>query len=169
MSRRYPQDSEEKLKERESFQIFFSLMDMRTWEYLGSDYNDHGVDYSFEFIEDGEYKGYRIFVQLKSSQKPEIRNNEIVFDFPVHTANYAITCAQPFIFFFVNLTNRIVYYLPLQDYFIANKDKMDKLENNKTKIRVFIPLKNTIDSERLKEVVKAQYSFDEENGLRRTR
>lgn len=170
MPRRYPQDTIEKLKERESFQIFFSLIDVKTWEYIGSDHNDHGVDYSFEYIEEKQYKGYRILAQLKSSnQDLKINNNKICFDFPVKTANYAVTCAQPFIFFFVDLKNRMVYYLPIQDYFIANPSKMEKLEKNTESIRLFIPLENTIDNENLKEVAKAQYSFDEEKGLRKTR
>ena len=169
MARVYPKDTEEKLKERESFQIFFSLLDVMKWEYLGSDHNDHGVDYSFEYIEDGEYKGFRLLSQLKSSKKIEVRGNEIVFDFPVKTANYAIGCPQPFVFFLVDLTNSQVYYLPLQDYFIANKEKMEALDNNKTSIRVFIPLNNTIDDKELKEIAKSQYTFDEEQGLRKTR
>ena len=169
MARVYPKDTEEKLKERESFQIFFSLLDMKSWEYLGSDHNDHGVDYSFEYIEDGEYKGFRILSQLKSSTKIELRDNDIVFDFPVKTANYAIGCPQPFIFFLVDLTNRQAYYLPMQDYFIANKDKMEALEKNKKSIRVFVSLDNKIEDEELKQVAKSQYTFDEEQGLRKTR
>ena len=169
MARVFPKDTEEKLKERESFQIFFSLLDMKKWEYLGSDHNDHGVDYSFEYIEDGEYKGFRMLTQLKSSAKAKIQNDEIIFDFPAKTANYAISCPQPFVFFFVDLTSRQVYYLPLQDYFIANPDKMEALEKNKSSIRVFIPLNNRLDDAELKEVAKSQYTFDEEHGLRKTR
>lgn len=169
MARVYPKDSEEKLKERESFQIFFSLLDMKTWEYLGSDHNDHGVDYTFEYIEDSEYKGFRILAQLKSRTAPIFQGTEIVFDFPVKTANYAISCPQPFVFFLIDLTERKAYYLPLQDYFIANQDKMEALENNKKSIRVFLPMDNTLDDEELKVVAKSQYTFDEENGLRKTR
>jgi len=167
MSRTYPKDTPEKSKERESFSIFFPMLDSDCWEQEGQDSNDHGVDHTFEYIEDGEYKGYRILAQVKGRTEPEIKDDYIVFDFPVKTANYAIGCSQPFVFIFVDLTNETAYYLPLQDYFIANPEKMEALEQNKSTVRVFVPLGNTIESEELKNVAEAQYCFDGE--LRKTR
>ena len=170
MPRVYPQDTPQKRNERKSFKIFLPLLDSDYWEHLGSDNNDHGVDHSFEYIENGEYKGYRILCQLKSRTKPEInKKNQIIFDFPVKTANYAVGCPQPFVFFFIDLTTHDAYYLPLQDFFIANPDKMKALEKNKETIRVFIPIDNRLDDPELIEVAKAQYIFDEEHGLRKTR
>ena len=160
MARVYGQDTEENRKERRSYQVLFGLMNTDIWSFLGRDNHDHGVDYSFEFIENGEFKGYRILAQIKGSKATNIRNSQVVFDLPVKTANYAVGSSQPFILFFVDLLTKCAYYLPLQDYFIANSDKM---------IRVFIPVDNTIDDPELIAIAKSQYSFDEEHGLRKTR
>lgn len=169
MPKVYPQDTPQKRNERRSFQLFLSILNTDCWEHLGSDHNDHGVDYSFEYIEEEQYKGYRVLCQLKSRTNPVIKNNTIVFDFPVKTANYAVGCPQPFVFFFVNLTTHEVFFLPLQDYFIANPDKMRALDRNKGTIRVFIPLDNRLDDPELIAVAKSQYTFDEEHGLRKMR
>ena len=165
----YPKDTDEKRKERKSFQLFYSLVNTDFWVYSGSDQNDHGVDYTFEFVEDEEYRGYRILAQIKSRSNPEIKNGNVVFDFPVKTANYAIGCAQPFFFFFVNLSTKEVNYLPLQDYFIDNKNKMNALKKNKETVRVFIPLDNRVENEELRIIAKSQYTFSEESGLRKVR
>ena len=169
MPKVYPKDTYEKQNERKSFQLFFPLLDAYCWEYIGSDHNDHGVDYTFEYIENKEYRGYRILAQLKGRTNPDVRNGKIVFDFPVKTANYAVGCAQPFLFFFINLSTREAYYLLLQDYFIANKDKMNALEKNKKTIRVFVPLNNKVDDDELHKAAKSQYTFNDECGLRRMR
>ncbi|MBQ8962004.1 MAG: DUF4365 domain-containing protein [Ruminococcus sp.] len=169
MARVFGQDTEENRKERKSYQVLFGLMNTDIWSFLGRDNHDHGVDYSFEYIENGEFRGYRILAQIKGSKVTKISNNEVVFDLPVKTANYAVGSSQPFILFFVNLLTECAYYLPLQDYFIANPDKMDALEKNTSTIRVFIPLNNTIEDPELVAVAKSQYSFDEEHGLRKTR
>lgn len=169
MAKVYPKDTEEKYKERKSFQILLSLLDMKTWDFIGFDKNDHGVDCSFEYIENNEYHGFRILGQLKSSSNLRVVDSRIVFDFPVGTANYAIGCSQPFLFFLVDLSNREAFYLPLQDFFIANPDKMIALNKNESTIRVFIPNKNKVGDERIREIAKCQYSLDEKNGLRRTR
>ena len=169
LARVYGQDTEENRKERRSYQVLFGLMNTDIWSFLGRDNHDHGVDYSFEFIENGEFKGYRILAQIKGSKVPKIRNSQVVFDLPVKTANYAVGSSQPFILFFVDLLTKCAYYLPLQDYFIANSDKMKSLEKNTSTIRVFIPLDNTIDDPELIAIAKSQYSFDEEHGLRKTR
>ena len=169
MPKVYPKDTYEKRNERKTFQIFLPLLNPDCWEHLGSDHNDHGVDHAFEYIEKGEYRGYRILSQLKSRTNPEVRDGKIVFDFPVKTANYAVGCAQPFLFFFVNLTTREAYYLPLQDYFIANKDKMNALEKNTGTVRVFVPLDNKVEDDELHEIAKSQYTLDDENRLRKVR
>lgn len=169
MARKYPKDTPENKKERKSYQILLGLFDTDIWDFKGKENHDHGVDYSFEFIENSEYRGYRILAQIKGRSKYSVRGSEIVFDFPVITANYAIGCAEPFVLFLVDLEEYRAYYLPIQDYFIANADKMRALEINKSSVRVFIPLNNTIDDPELKEVAKSQYSFDEEHGLRKVR
>ena len=169
MAKVYPKDTYQKKNERRSFKILFSLIDPDSWEYLGHDNNDHGVDHSFELIEDEKYKGYRILSQVKSRTIPSISGDCILFDFPVKTANYAVGCSQPFIFFFVDLTKKEAFYLSLQDFFIENKNKMLSLEKNTSTIRVKIPINNKVGNDNLKKVAKSQYSYDEERGLVKTR
>ena len=159
----YAIDSEEAKKERKSFQILFSKLDAEHWVWNSKDTFDHGVDYGFEYIENNEYKGYRIISQIKSSSKLVIKNGSIPFDFPVKTASYAIGSAQPYIFFLVDLNSETVYYLPLQDYFIANENKLLDTMTNTSTVRVFVPIDNIVSYEDadLIEVAKSQYSFNE--------
>lgn len=169
MARIYPQDTHQMRSERKSFKALMSLIDTECWCYLGQDNFDHGVDHKFELIEEGQYKGYRILSQVKSRNDPEVRGNVIVFDFPVKTANYAVGCAEPFIFFFVDLKIMQAYYLCIQDFFMENKNKMKDLEKNSNTIRVFVPIENQIENDDLKEIAKSQYSYDEEKGIKKTR
>ena len=83
----------------------------------------------------------------RGSKNLRIKGYEIIFDFQVKTANYAISCAHPFVFFLVDFIEKTAYYLPFQDYFIANVDKMTVL----------------------KTVAKSQYTFDEERKLQKVR
>ncbi len=122
MPKVYPKDTYEKRNERKSFQIFLPLLNPDCWEHLGSDHNDHGVDHAFEYIEEGEYRGYRILSQLKSRTNPEVRD-----------------------------------------------DKMNALEKNTGTVRVFVPLDNKVEDDELHEIAKSQYTFDDENGLRKIR
>lgn len=165
----YPQDTYERRQERKSFQILFPLMAAEFWDYLGSDRNDHGVDHAFELIENELFKGYRILSQVKSRTAPEMRKDHYVLDFPVKTANYAVGCSQPFFLFFVNLTTREAFYLPLQEYFLNNPKKLDALEKNKSTIRVFIPVENMVDNKAMRQFAKAQYSYNEELRLKKNR
>ena len=56
------------------------------------------------------------------------------------------TCSgsnTPFVLFLVALKDEIVYYLPIQKYFIENKELFKKVDNNKT-INLHIPVQNTL-------------------------
>ena len=81
---------------------------------------------------------------------------------PVKTANYAVECSQPFVLFVVDLISATAYYLPLQDYFIANRDKYEKLKVNTSTISVRIPTRNTVSyaDDDLVVVAKSCYCFD---------
>lgn len=62
----------------------------------------------------------------------------------------------------VMLITAIAYYLPLQDYFIANRDKYEKLKVNTSTISVRIPTRNTVSyaDDDLVVVAKSCYCFD---------
>lgn len=177
MALQYPKDNENKIKERKSFQILFSKFNTNFWEFNGRDLNDHGMDYEFEFIEDGEYRGYRILSQVKSSESDEIikyYEDKLSYSkLPVKTATYAISCTSPFVLFVIDLRTKIAYYLPLQDYFIQNQDAFNKLSINKSTITVYIPLSNIIDPNvsdaALRQIAKSSYCFTFPDTLQKIR
>lgn len=98
----YPQDTDEFKKERRSYQLLFYKLNADVWAPNGSDNTDYGMDYGFEYIEDQEYKGYRILSQIKSTE--HINKNEtcVRFDLSIKTAAYAASPSQPFILFVVD-------------------------------------------------------------------
>ena len=76
----YPQDTENFQKERKSYQSLFYKLNAEVWAPNGSDNTDHGMDYGFEYIEERQYKGYRIYSQIKSTEHLQIQGDHIVFD-----------------------------------------------------------------------------------------
>jgi hypothetical protein len=167
MKLKYPQDSEEFKKERKSFQILFYKLNTDVWQSNGSDNFDHGVDYSFEYIEDDEYKGYRILSQIKSTEHIIDQGENVAFDLNVKTASYSIGSSQPFILFLIDLITDTVYYVCLQELFVSNNKLYEKLKKNATSIRVKIPKQNIVnrDAIALQEIAKRQYSFSENRGV----
>ena len=165
----YPQDSEEFKKERASYQLLFYRLNAKVWAPNGSDKTDHGMDYGFEYIDDGQYKGYRLYSQIKSTEHLNKSENYVSFDLKVKTAAYAISSAQPFVLFVVDLVNDVVYYVCLQDFFIENPESLLAVETNKSTVRIKLPLKQIVTRETvgLQEVAKSQYSFT--NGVLKKR
>ena len=45
------------------------------------------------------------------------------------TINYGLSSPIAFVLFYVDVDHGIVYYLPIQDYFIANPELFDALES----------------------------------------
>ena len=166
----YPQDTEEFKKERKSYQLLFYRLNAEVWAPNGSDNTDHGMDYGFEYIEDGQYKAYRIYSQIKSTEHINKSEEYVSFDLKVKTAAYAISSAQPFVLFIVDLIDDAAYYTCLQDFFINNPSSLEAVNINKSTVRIKVPLNQMVtrDTIGLQEVAKSQYSFT--NGtLRKTR
>ena len=125
----YPQDTEEFKKERKSYQLLFYRLNADVWAPNGSDNTDHGMDYGFEYIENGNYKGYRILSQIKSTEHIIKSKKSVSFDLKVITAAYAISSAQPFVLFVVDLIADVIYYICLQDFFIDNPASLKAVGN----------------------------------------
>ena len=136
MPRRYPEYTPERIKESKSYQVLLPKFNARRWAFGSSEWQDHGVDYSFEYVQDGFFHGFRLLGQVKGS--------------------------QPFVLFVVDLISATAYYLPLQDYFIANRDKYEKLKVNTSTISVRIPTRNTVSyaDDDFVVVPKSCYCFD---------
>lgn len=139
MPRRYPEYTPERIKESKSYQVLLPKFNARRWAFGCSEWQDHGVDYSFEYVQDGFFHGFRLLGQVKGSSHLKFGNaDSFSYALPVKTANYAVECSQPFVLFVVDLISATAYYLPLQDYFIANRDKYEKLKVNTSTISVRI-------------------------------
>lgn len=170
MPMQYPKDTPEKKKERRSVQIFRSALNTDCWEEIGFDHYDHGIDYTYEFIEDGSvYKGNRILCQIKGTSKTERKNGFIKFDFPVKTASYACTCTQPFFFILVDLSSQEIFYLLMQLYFIDNPERYKKLSINGSNVRVKVSVSSRLDDDNFRKYSKYRFTFDEQTGVTRVK
>lgn len=161
----YPQDTENFQKERKSYQLLFYKLNVEVWAPNGSDNTDHGMDYGFEYIEDNQYKGYRIYSQIKSTEHLNVSQDIISYDLKVKTAAYAISSAQPFVLFVVDELNDEAYFVCLQDFFIDNPKSLADVENNSWTVRIKIPIDQVVTREttKLQDIAKSQYSFS--NGV----
>lgn len=52
MPRRYPEYTPERIKESKSYQVLLPKFNARRWAFGSSEWQDHGVDYSFEYVQD---------------------------------------------------------------------------------------------------------------------
>lgn len=159
---KYPKDTPEKKKERRSAQIFRAALDTDYWEENGYDHNDHGVDYIYELIDDESvYTGNRILCQIKGETKTDRKDGFLNFDFPVNTASYACRCTTPFFFILVDLSSSDAFYLLLQEYFIDNPERYEKLRVNKSSVRVKVPLTNRVDDNNFRKGATERFMLDE--------
>ena len=142
-------------------QIVHSSFDASIWEFHETTGTDHGTDCFLELIEDGEYANNRLEGQIKGTLTPKKLFGEDAFTFSmdVKTINYGLNCRYAFLLFYVDVENEIVYYLPLQDYFISNITLFEKLESNKSTMSIHIPCDNIISNDdfELKEIAKSTY------------
>lgn len=142
-------------------QLVHCAFDVNHWEYHECTGTDHGIDCIIELIENEEWHNKKIEGQIKGTQKPMLLKNENAFSFPldIKTANYGLGSSIAFVIFFVDVDEERVYYLPLQDYFIANPTEFDRLEKNKETINIHIPICNVVnDSDfELQQIAKSVY------------
>jgi hypothetical protein len=148
------------------------MLDSEKWEWHEQTGTDHGTDMIIEFVENEQFKNKKIEIQIKGTKKPKrIKNGDITFDLSVKTINYALGSSIAFILCLVDVTEEKVYYLPIQDYFIANPDKFDSVENNKSTVTVHIASDNILnnDTEELCEIAKSVYVDGPGKKLKRIR
>ena len=139
------------------------------WEFRQETGLDRGKDCSLEYIdENNEWNNSIICAQVKatkSSDTYELKSKD-VFSYPLETKtlNYALRSNNAFLLLFCDLTEEIVYYLPLQDYFIENESEHEKLisNNNKT-LNIHIPKTNIVrrdSDEELIELANSSYNYN---------
>lgn len=69
----------------------------------------------------------------------------------------------------VDVDSEQVYYLPIQDYFIANPTLFDQLEQNQSKMNVHIPCDNLVSDNdfELQQIAKSTYVGGPSRNLRK--
>lgn len=79
MPRRYPEYTPERIKESKSYQVLLPKFNARRWAFGCSEWQDHGVDYSFEYVQDGFFHGFRLLGQVKGSSHLKFGNTQKSF------------------------------------------------------------------------------------------
>ena len=143
---RLPKDSSARVIGAEARKLVHYRFASERWEFHEITGQDCGLDCTVELVENEQFINKRIDGQIKGTQNPCHLKNEEAFSFSLHikTINYGLSNANAFVLFFVTVDDGTVYYLPIQDYFIANPVLFDKLENNFQTINVHIPYDNIV-------------------------
>ncbi len=157
---RLPLDSNSRKIASRARQLVHGAFDAEKWEFHEQTGVDRGIDCSFELIEENEYHNHRIDCQIKGTRSPkEISGDCFSFPLDVKTINYGLSSGTAFVLLYVDVANAIVYYLPIQDYFIADPSLFDKIGRNTTTLNIHIPKNNvvTIGDVDLQEIAKSIY------------
>ena len=81
------------------------------------------------------------------------------FNIDIKTVKYGLGSSCAFLVFYVDVENEIVYYLPLQDYFISHPELFYKLDANKSTISLRVSRNNIVseNDEDLQAIAKKVY------------
>lgn len=141
------------------------------WEYHECTGTDHGIDCIIELVEKGEFINKKIEGQIKGCNCPQEMKTQNAFSFSmeVKTIKYGLGSSSAFLLFYVDNSREIVYYLPIQDYFIANPNLFELLNSDQKTISVHIPLDNVVsdDDYDLQQIAKSVYVDGPTSSLRK--
>ena len=158
-----PKDDEKRITGAIGRQLVHGAFSMERWEYREITGVDRGKDCEFELVENGKFTNKKIHGQVKGTY--HIKNYETSdpnhFSFPldIKTINYGLSCSGAFVLFLADAITSTVYYLPVQDYFIANKEEFDRLDKNKSSMTLYVPKDNVVSAEDfdLQQIAKSVY------------
>lgn len=89
------------------------------------------------------------------------KENSYSFPLEKKTIMYALNSNVAFVLFLVDLANETVYYLAIQEYFIANKELFKRIEDNNDDgtLNVHISCEHILsyDDHDLQEIAKSTY------------
>lgn len=157
---KFPKDCNSRVIGSVARQQVHAAFNAVNWEYHEITGTDHGIDCTIELIESEEWHNHKIEGQIKGTKSPNIiSDGTFSFSMDVKTINYGLSSANAFVLFYVDVAKENVYYLPIQDYFIANPAMFDKLDNNKATLNVRISKDNLVTSDdfELQEIAKSVY------------
>lgn len=156
-----PKDYSARVIGSEARKLVHYIFPSQQWEYRECTGNDNGVDCIIELIEHEKWTNRKIEGQIKGTITPYKLKSKNCFSFSldVKTINYGLNSANAFLLFYVDVVSEEIYYLPIQDYFISNKDLFNKLENNNSTMNVHIPCDNLVRNNNfeLQEIAKSTY------------
>ena len=156
-----PKDCSARVIGAEARKLVHYVFPSQRWEYRESTGNDNGVDCIIELIENEQWTNRKLYGQIKGTKKPNKLKSQEYFSFSldIKTINYGLNCAEAFVLFYVDVYSQKVYYLPIQDYFIANISLFDKLEENRETMSLHIPCDNLVCNEdfELQQIAKSTY------------
>ena len=158
---RYPKDDDNRKTGTRERALTFAALNTDHWEFHEITGTDHSTDCVFELIEEDEYRNHSIHGQIKGTREIEPLAGSRVVSKPIETKliNYALSSPVAFVIFLADVSKEVVYYLPVQDYFIANPNYYDKLDTTQKTINLHFPLDNVLSAEDadLQEIAKSQY------------
>ena len=156
-----PKDCSERVIGAEARKMVHFQFPSEHWEYHEETGRDSGRDCLIELVENDLYVNKKIEGQIKGTRNPKKLSKELAFTFSIDikTINYGLSSPVAFVLFYVLVDEGIVYYLPIQDYFIAHPELFDRLEKNDSKLNVHIPLDNIVsdDDFDLQQIAKSVY------------
>lgn len=168
---RFPKDCSQRRIGEEARSLVHYKLPKNHWEFHEYTGTDHGVDCVIELVENEEYHNHKFEGQIKGSIKPKYLQNENAISFPMDTKtiNYGLSSRIAFVLLFVDIETEIVYYIPIQDYFISKPSLFDKLTTEQKTINIHIPCDNTIskDDFDLIQVAKSVYINGPSRDLKR--
>lgn len=141
------------------------------WLYREETNIDIGRDCVLELSINDRWNNDKIEGQIKGTQKlKELVAGSISFSIDTKTINYAISSGNSFVLFLVDVYTEEVYYVALQEYYIANGIPSKKLETQET-ISIHISKDHCLNNgdDDLQEVAKSRYSFTPPEHLIKTR
>lgn len=107
---------------------------------------DYGIDYEIEIAKNNMLTGNRFWVQLKSKENIDIKENYIPYSVETKLLNYSISCPFPIILIVADLKRETLYWLPLQDEIIHNLQNKNIFWSEQKTHTVYLPTKNKLDA-----------------------
>lgn len=117
---------------------------------------DYGIDYEIEIVENEEVTGKRIWIQLKSTENIEVKTKKIAgaeeaqsikyiaYQTTVNLLEYSLSCDFPLILGVVNLTNEMIYWIPLQEEITMNLEDKNPTWREQNTVVIHIPYHNNL-------------------------
>lgn len=131
MNRTLPKDKTSGVISREARKLVHNSFSAERWDYHEETGSDNGRDCIIELIENEQFSNKKIEGQIKGTANPnQLKNGYFSFPLDVKTINYGLGSPIAFVLLYVTVNDKQVYYLPLQDYFIANPELFDRLAGN---------------------------------------